>query len=273
MPFATINGADLFYTDEGTGQPILLVHGYTCDGQDWAYQIPALRQNYRVITVDLRGHGRSSAPEAPETYNPRSFANDLAELIERLSASPVVAIGHSMGGATVVALAVEHPHLVRALVPVDSAYGWDPASRDGLNSLAASFGGPMAHHVVLQFFNNNFYPPASPPHLAAAHGRRVMATPLHVLRDAFNGLLHAPAGFGFRPAADAYLQRVAAPALIFRAGSQDPAAVAQWERAQFSHGYSRAIGWEGTGHFLHQERPAEFNAILLEWLAGLPAGS
>jgi pimeloyl-ACP methyl ester carboxylesterase len=270
VPFAAINGADLFYTIEGEGDPVLLVHGYTCDGQDWCYQLPALRGQYRVVTVDLRGHGHSSAPDAPESYNPRSFANDLAGLIEHLQLGPVIAVGHSMGGATVVALAVEHPNLVRAVVPVDSAYGWDPGNRPGMESLAASIAGPAGHHIVVQFFNNSFYPPAAPPHLADAHSRRVMSVPHHVLRDAFHGLINGPGGFGFRPEAEAYLQRMTVPALAFRAGRQDPAAVAQWERAQLVHPYSKAVGWEGTGHFLHQERPAEFNAILLEWLAGLP---
>ena len=51
--------------------------------------------------------------------------------------------------------------------------------------------------------------------------------------------------------------------------NQDPAATAAWERAQFKHPASRAVGWEGTGHWLHQERPAEFNSLLLSWLAGL----
>ena len=270
MPFATINGADLFYTDEGAGQPVLLVHGYTCDGQDWAWQIPALKANHRVITVDLRGHGHSSAPDAPETYAPRAFAADLNALLEQLGAKPAIAIGHSMGGATVVALAVEHPDAVRAIVPVDSAYGWDPAGREGMLGLVQSLGRPGAQETVLAMFNNGFYPPASPPHLAAAHGRRVVAMPSHVLRAAMAGMVTGEGAFGFKPESEVYLQRIAVPALAFRAGKQNPAAMAEWEGRHLCHPYSKTVAWEGTGHFLHQERPAEFNAIVQEWIAGLP---
>lgn len=270
MPFATVNGADLFYTDEGSGQPVLLVHGYTCDGQDWAYQIPALKAQHRVITVDLRGHGHSSAPDAPETYTPQGYAADLNALLEQLGAKPAIAIGHSMGGATVVALAVEHPDAVRAVVPVDSAYGWDPANRAGMAANIANLAGGGAHQAIATMFSNGFYPPASPPHLAAAHIRRVQSVPRHVLEYAMAGMVGSPDTFGFRPESEVYLQRIAVPALAFRAGKQNPAAMSEWERRHLCHPYSKTVAWEGTGHFLHQERPAEFNAIVQEWIAGLP---
>jgi pimeloyl-ACP methyl ester carboxylesterase len=94
--------------------------------------------------------------------------------------------------------------------------------------------------------------------------------PLHVLGGVIAGLVTAPDQFTLRPESDAYLARAGCPSLVFRAGRQDPAAVAQWERSCFPHPASRAVAWEGTGHWLHQERPAEFNAILLDWLASLP---
>jgi pimeloyl-ACP methyl ester carboxylesterase len=72
--------------------------------------------------------------------------------------------------------------------------------------------------------------------------------------------------FCLKPEAEAYLRCIQAPALAFRAGNEDPQAVADWERSCFQHPNSAAIGWEGYGHWLHQERPAEFNRALLDWL-------
>ena len=60
MPFANINGARLFYTDEGSGPAIVLAHGTTCDSNDWNMQLPAFESDFRVISVDLRGHGEST---------------------------------------------------------------------------------------------------------------------------------------------------------------------------------------------------------------------
>ena len=86
---------------------------------------------------------------------------------------------------------------------------------------------------------------------------------------AMAGLALAPDQFGTKLESEKYLARVQAPALAFRAGSQDPTAMAAWEKSQFKHPASKAVGWEGTGHWLHQERPNEFNNILLGWVAGL----
>ncbi|MBK7725323.1 MAG: alpha/beta hydrolase [Dehalococcoidia bacterium] len=143
MPFAQVNDARMFYTDEGEGSPVLMVHGWSCDGSDWAWQIPALKAaGYRCITPDLRGHGRSSVPAGGY---PRQYAADLAGLIGQLGCGPVVAIGHSMGGATVVALAVEHPEVVRAVVPVDSAYGFESETAVTLPQMTQAFRGPGGH--------------------------------------------------------------------------------------------------------------------------------
>jgi pimeloyl-ACP methyl ester carboxylesterase len=117
----------------------------------------------------------------------------------------------------------------------------------------------------------SFYAPATPSHLPPFHARRIEGFAQHAMWQTIGGLAFAEDQFGLRPDSEAYLRRVQVPALAFRAGSQDPVSVAAWERAQFAHPYSRAVGWEGTGHWLHQERPAEFNSILLSWLKDLPA--
>ena len=73
MAYADIGEVRLFFTDEGEGDPpILMVHGFSCDGHDWMWQIPHFAARHRVIVVDLRGHGRSSVPE--DGYEPKQFA-------------------------------------------------------------------------------------------------------------------------------------------------------------------------------------------------------
>jgi pimeloyl-ACP methyl ester carboxylesterase len=262
MPYVDLGEFTMFYTDEGDGPPVLCVHGWTCDGSDWSWQVPAFVPGHRVIAVDLRGHGRSTAPA--DGYGPLFFADDLAALLARLGTGPVVAMGHSMGGATVVALAVEHPELVRAVVSVDSAFGFDPAGLEGIAQFLDLLKAPGGNQVAREFFGR-FYPAACPPHLPVLHARRVEAMDHGALWKSFEGLLVR--SFGEKPDAERYLPRVQCPVLTFRAGTEDPQSVAQWERAQFPNPYSKSVAWEGTGHFLHQERPAEFNAILLAWLS------
>ncbi|MCC6382531.1 MAG: alpha/beta hydrolase [Dehalococcoidia bacterium] len=266
MAFADLGEVRLFYTDDGENDPpIVLVHGWTCDSHDWSWQIPALAAGHRVVAYDQRGHGRSSAPSSG--YRPRTLANDLAALLKRIDLPPVVAVGHSLGGAVVSALAVEHPDAVRAIVPVDPAYGVARETAEALllPLLEAIKEDDNGHQAALSLFAQ-MYTPASPAGLRTWHERRVLGCPHHVLWQVLDGLFASDDQFGVRPQSDAYLARRACPVLSFHA---DPAHAA-WEAGVFRHPYSKAIGWEGSGHFLHQERPLEFNAILQDWITGLP---
>ncbi|GAB3163334.1 alpha/beta fold hydrolase [Microbispora hainanensis] len=87
---------DLYYEDHGTGQPIVLIHGYPLDGHSWEKQIPALLDaGYRVITYDRRGFGQSSQPTVGYDYD--TFAADLNTLLETLDLRDVILVGFSMG--------------------------------------------------------------------------------------------------------------------------------------------------------------------------------
>src|SRR5580700_4172975 len=87
---------ELYYEDHGSGQPIVLIHGYPLSGASWEKQVPALLDaGYRVITYDRRGFGKSSQPTTGYDYD--TFAADLNALIEHLGLSDAVLAGHSMG--------------------------------------------------------------------------------------------------------------------------------------------------------------------------------
>lgn len=95
------DGTELYYKDWGTGQPILLSHGWPLSADMWEYQMLFLAQRgYRVIAFDRRGFGRSSQPW--EGYDYDTFADDIAELVEKLDLKNVVLAGFSMGGGDVV---------------------------------------------------------------------------------------------------------------------------------------------------------------------------
>jgi non-heme chloroperoxidase len=92
---------ELHYTDHGTGQPVVLVHGWPLSGRSWEAQVPALVEaGYRVITYDRRGFGQSSQPWKGYEYD--TFAADLAALVDHLDLRDAVLIGFSMGGGEVV---------------------------------------------------------------------------------------------------------------------------------------------------------------------------
>ncbi len=65
MSKLSINGIDLYYEIAGAGQPVVLIHGLGSSIKDWEFQVPELAQKYQVVTLDLRGHGRSDKPTGP----------------------------------------------------------------------------------------------------------------------------------------------------------------------------------------------------------------
>ena len=87
---------ELYYEDHGTGQPVVLIHGYPLDGQSWEKQTAALLEaGYRVITYDRRGFGRSSKTATGYDYD--TFAGDLNAVLTELDLRDVVLVGFSMG--------------------------------------------------------------------------------------------------------------------------------------------------------------------------------
>ena len=103
MPYVTVgkeNSGDieLYYEDHGSGQPVVLIHGYPLSGASWEKQVPVLllEAGYRVITYDRRGFGKSSQPTTG--YNYDTFAEDLHKLVTQLKLRDFTLVGFSMGG-------------------------------------------------------------------------------------------------------------------------------------------------------------------------------
>jgi non-heme chloroperoxidase len=105
MPYVTVGkensgGIELYYEDHGSGQPVILIHGYPLSSASWERQLPVLLQaGYRVITYDRRGFGKSSQPT--EGYNYDTFTEDLHKLVKHLSLRDFALVGFSMGGGEV----------------------------------------------------------------------------------------------------------------------------------------------------------------------------
>lgn len=105
MPYVTVgkensSKIDLYYEDHGSGQPVVLIHGYPLSGASWEKQVPTLLSaGHRVITYDRRGFGKSSQPTTG--YNYDTFAADLHELVTHLELRGFALVGFSMGGGEV----------------------------------------------------------------------------------------------------------------------------------------------------------------------------
>lgn len=114
----TVNGASIDYRDEGAGLPIVFIHAFPLNQTMWDEQVAALKNRYRVITLDLRGFGHSDAPPGP--YSMDQLAADVRGLLSLLDIDQAVLVGLSMGGYIALAFYRNYPDAVRALVLADT---------------------------------------------------------------------------------------------------------------------------------------------------------
>src|SRR5258706_16130688 len=96
MPIARVNGLDLYYELAGSGPPLVLLFGLGSSSADWAFQLPEFSARYHVITVDLRGHGRSL--DGAWHYSVTQMADDVGALLATLDLGPAHVVGLSLGG-------------------------------------------------------------------------------------------------------------------------------------------------------------------------------
>jgi pimeloyl-ACP methyl ester carboxylesterase len=117
------NNQHLAYIDMGDpqGPPVVLIHGYTDNARDWVPLIPYLSRKFRLIVVDLRGHGRSDKPEC--CYARIDFAYDIKLLLDALHIARADLVGHSLGSMITQVLAEQWPERVRNVVLVSSTGG------------------------------------------------------------------------------------------------------------------------------------------------------
>lgn len=261
MAFAQLTGVQLFYTDDGAGNPpMLFVHGFACDSHDWSWQLAHFAASHRVIAADLRGHGRSSVP--PSGYDPQQFASDLAALLEVPGTGPVVAVGHSLGATIVSTLAFEHPEMVQALVVVDPAYLTPDEVRAAVGDMHAF----LEHDPIgaTKAVLGSLYTASSPPALRTWHQRRIEGVPPHVLVETITSLQRSNT-FTYTSESLRFLAKRELPVLSIWADANRAAL----EASTFRDQRSKAVAHPGSGHWVHQEHPTEVNDAIDGWLYSL----
>jgi pimeloyl-ACP methyl ester carboxylesterase len=143
MPQLRVNGVDLAYIDQGTGAPVVFVHGAWMDLRYWEPQRQVVATQYRFIAYSLRYHRTAPWPDAGEHYSYATHAADLAAFIRQLDTVPVHLVGLSSGGSLVTMVALEYPDLVRSLTvlepPIDELLADLPAAQPVREELGKAF--------------------------------------------------------------------------------------------------------------------------------------
>ncbi|MEX2080031.1 MAG: alpha/beta fold hydrolase, partial [Dehalococcoidia bacterium] len=142
MPMFGTPGERVAFEAQGSGPPLLLLHGFTASSASFLSNIPELAERFTVISVDLLGHGASDAPESLDPYLPDPAVDRLVGLLDHLGHQQVLLCGHSLGGALALRFALDYPARSAGLIVINSnsAAGppeWRETAQRGLEAMAA----------------------------------------------------------------------------------------------------------------------------------------
>jgi len=247
---ASVDGAAIHWTSKGSGPAVIFVHGWTCDESSWEGQVPAFSQRYRVITLDLPGHGKSDLPKDGK-FSMELFARAVEAVRAEAKVDRAVFVGHSMGTPVIRTYALMYPARVAGLVLVD-----------GLVQIA---GGPTAPRPAMvgaeglkarEKMVRGMFGPATTPELQ----QHILKMMLGTREAAADGAMQAtwdPSWVRNDP--------ITAPALGVYAAR--PLA----SRDAIARIFPKIEYHEipGSAHFLMMEKPAEFNQLLTSFLRGV----
>lgn len=124
MPWTDRDDIRLYFDDLGSGHPVVLMHSFLCSREMWSYQAADLARSYRVINLDMRGHGESGPSEEPFTLD--DLVDDVVVVLDHLGIERAVWGGLSIGGMIALQAALTVPDRVGALILADSAAERDP---------------------------------------------------------------------------------------------------------------------------------------------------
>ena len=247
---ATVDGATVHWTSRGTGsRTLILVHGWTCDESSWREQVPELSKSYRVITLDLPGHGKSGMPTA---FSMELFARAIEAVRVDAKVDRAVLVGHSMGTPVIRKYGLMYPSRVAGLVLVDGlvqlpAAGVQPG-QPGRGPL------PSMTRAARENMVKGMFGPATTPALQE-----------HILKM-MTGTPEATAAGAMAATWDASQwsdQKITIPVLAVYAGTR---ALASEQTVKTMYPNAEYHTVPQTAHFLMMEKPAEFNRLVLSFL-------
>ena len=251
------------YSVSGSGNTTLVfVHGWSCDSRYWQRQLSSFEKKYRVIAIDLAGHGNSSSSRGDYTID--AFAEDVRSVLDNEKASNAILIGHSMGGAIIASAATLMPERVKGIIGIDTLQNvGERIPREMLNSMVKPFETNF-DHAMKEFVAESLLE-STDENLKRWITEDMSAAPRSVAINAFGHYLSRyVTGESSTIFGDVNVPVVT---INSRLWPTDPE-----ENNKHIKDY-RLVYIENTGHFPMLESPEEFNSLLTEAVEKLLAAT
>ncbi|MBV9960195.1 MAG: alpha/beta fold hydrolase [Acidobacteria bacterium] len=256
---ATIYGQKIHYVEAGSGEAVILLHGLGGNATNWAFNIAALAQKYRVIVPDQLGFGRSDKPFI--NYRIATYVDFLDALYRELKLERATLVGNSMGGWIAAAYTLAHPEKVERLVLVDSAGFAPPAGFDAktLSFLNPSTRAGMKQLALLVFSNKQLFTTDAAIDLMLT--QRLAAGDGYTIQSLIESIARR------EDMLDDRLGGIKKPTLLVWGRDDGLVPLAEYgERFKREIAGAQLLILDGAGHAPQVEKAAEFNAALLNFL-------
>lgn len=254
-------------TMTGSGYPLLLLHGFTGSIRSWDEQVNLWQANYKVIAVDLLGHGQSDAPHQSDRYDMILAIRDLITILDQLEISQVAMLGYSMGGRLALSFALQHPHRVSALILESASPGLaTEEEREERLKQDQMLADQIEQRGIEWFVNHWENVPlfASvgqlPEHKRSALRHQRLANRPEALAHSLRGM-----STGAQPSWWQALGNLQLPTLLL-AGEYDIKfrEIAKQMQRQITRSTYECV--HGAGHIIHLEQPEAFNTLVVQYL-------
>ena len=259
MKEAVVFGQKIRYTDAGSGPVVVLLHGLGGSSANWAFNVPALAQKFRVVVPDQVGFGRSDKPLV--NYRVATYVDFLDKFLSELKVERAALVGNSMGGWVAAAYALKYPSKVERLVLVDAA-GFAPPKEFDLSTLSGlnpSTRDEMKRLAGMVFFNPLLKTDAAVDLMLA---QRLSAGDGYTIQSLVESIYRG------EDMLDGKLAGLKQPVLLVW-GREDGLTPLAREGERFRREIPQAqlVVFDGCGHVPQVEKAAEFNAAVLKFLA------
>jgi pimeloyl-ACP methyl ester carboxylesterase len=265
MPTAKVNGVKLNYELAGAGKPIVMLHGYIGDLEDWRNQIGHFSQKYQVAALDQRGRGKSATPQNDSAYSMDIFVEDVYRWLKMLKIEKCCLMGHSLGGMVALSFVIAHPEMVGALIIADSNSEGQPvtpeitALREKEHAVALKQGSAAAWDYDLAHNPGTQERYRQHPETMARMRRKYETTSPYGFINVWQAMFRWP---GVTPR----LGEVAVPTLIVYADADLPFVLAGAEPLHQRIKGSELVLIKNSSHGPMYEKPVEFNQVIEKFL-------
>ncbi|MDA1164231.1 MAG: alpha/beta fold hydrolase [Planctomycetota bacterium] len=264
MKKVTVNGITLAVVDEGTGPPVLFVHGFPLSHAMWQAQLSEFANDYRVIAPDLRGFGSSDVTEGTVTME--QHADDLAALLDELNVDePIVFCGLSMGGYIAWQFQQKYPERLRALILCDTrAIADTPEGVDNRQRLAKMVVENGSAAVATAMLPNLFSPITSERQQSLIDELRET-----IVATSPQGIAAASLGMAQRPDVTTTLPAIQTPTLLIVGVDDRISTVEEMRGITAAMPNARLVEIPEAGHMSPLENPERVNQAIHDFLQGL----